>query len=173
MVKFENSKIYKIIVVTDDTAPCYVGSTTRQYLSTRFSHHKSDFNRWREGKTNFTTAYRLFEEYGIENCRLVLIENFECRDINELRAREGHFIRMEDCVNKRIAGRGSREYYIDNKEKIDDRVKQYAKDHEDERKEKHVCICGGRFTKSNPSQHTKSKKHLKFIATADQVAPIP
>jgi hypothetical protein len=52
------------------------------------------------------------DNYSIE--LLEKCENITCRD--ELRAREGHFIRDIDCVNRCIAGRSKKQYSQDERE---------------------------------------------------------
>ena len=55
------------------------------------------------------TSYGLFDDYGIENCSIVLIEACPCASSDEKRAKEGHYIKTLDCVNKNIAGRTNAE----------------------------------------------------------------
>ena len=70
MVNYNNGKVYKIIT-NDPEAPCYVGSITKRYLSQRFDTHNSCYNRWtKDNSIHMTMSYRLFEEYGVENCKL-------------------------------------------------------------------------------------------------------
>ena len=79
----------------------------------------------------YTTSFILFEEYGVENCIIELIEAKPCIDINEQAKLEGSYIRTLECVNKNIPGRTRKEYYQDNKE----RFKEYYQDNKEERKE--------------------------------------
>ena len=55
-----------------------------------------------------TTSYILFEEYGVENCIIELIETKSCKDKDELRKLEGHYIRSLKCVNEYVLGRTCR-----------------------------------------------------------------
>ena len=50
-------------------------------------------------------SFVLFEEYGIENCFIELIEAKSCIDKNEKARLEGSYIRTLECVNKNIAGK--------------------------------------------------------------------
>ena len=40
------------------------------------------------------------EEYGLDNCKIELIEKFPCSNIEELRRREGYYIKEFDCVKR-------------------------------------------------------------------------
>ena len=63
------------------------------------------------------SCYDIFDEYGIENCTIELVEYFSCETKDELFRREGEYIRNNDCVNKIIAGRTKQEYNAETKEK--------------------------------------------------------
>ncbi len=62
-------------------------------------------------KVNSVSIYDLFNKYGIDNCNIFLLENYNCNDINELRAKEGEYIKKFKCINKIIPGRTIKEYY--------------------------------------------------------------
>ena len=116
MVNYENGKIYKIESNIGDMV--YYGSTTKSYLSQRMDTHRGHYKAWLKGKGGHNRAYDLFEAYGIENCQIVLIESCPCESKDELTAREAHYIKTKDCVNKNIPGRTIKEYYEANKEKF-------------------------------------------------------
>ena len=118
-MNYQNGKIYKITAnINEDDGDIYIGSTT-QSLSKRMAAHRNKYKRWKNGKTeNKTSSFLIFEKYFLENCVIVLIENFPCSSKEELLARESYFIRNNKCVNKSIAGRTVKEYYQDNKEQI-------------------------------------------------------
>ena len=103
MTDYSKTKIYKIESHLGDKI--YVGSTAKQYLSQRFQQHKNGFKQWKAGKTNKVTSYELFEEYGPENCQIVLIEECACSSKDEKNAKVGHYIKEYDCVNKIVVGR--------------------------------------------------------------------
>jgi hypothetical protein len=99
MVDYSKGKIYKIVVNnTDEEYRPYIGSTTKEYLSQRFTYHKSDYKKYKNGKRSLVASYNLFDKYGIENCEMVLIENYPCATKDELHARERYwFDNMENC----------------------------------------------------------------------------
>jgi len=117
MTDYGKGKIYKIVVNnTEDEYRPYIGSTTKEYLSQRFVQHRHDYSKHKNGKHTRVASYNLFDKYGIENCEIILIENYPCTTKDELRARERYwFDNMENCnINKPIRT----EEEIINKEKI-------------------------------------------------------
>jgi hypothetical protein len=108
MNKYQHSKIYKIMDSNGEMV--YIGSTTNP-LCVRFSNHKCSY----KSRANNNTVYIIFDKYGIENCNIHLIEEYPCNSKQELERREGQIIKSFKCVNKYIAGRTQKEYYIDNK----------------------------------------------------------
>ena len=69
-------------------------------------------------------------ELGKDNFFIELIEEYpECQNIEQLRKREGHYIReLKASLNQLIAGRSQKEYNKDNAEYISERNKQYRID---------------------------------------------
>ena len=116
MVNYANSKVYKIWSTQGDKI--YVGSTTKQYLSQRMEKHRADYKQFKNGKCNFITSFKIFDEYGIENCFIELLETKDCKSKDELLQLEGKHIRELNCVNRCIAGRTIKEWREDNKESI-------------------------------------------------------
>ena len=181
MVNYTNSKVYKIWSTQGDKI--YVGSTTKQYLSQRMDKHRSDYKRWKNEKcSSLLSSFKLFDEYGVENCCIELIEAKSCKSKDELHKLEGKYIRELNCVNKNIAGRTQQEYYDDNREELNEKCRQYKsnnkekisdfnkqyhdlhKDKINQRKnEKNDCECGGKYIRAAKSQHFKTLRHCQFI----------
>jgi hypothetical protein len=125
---YKNAKIYKITDIA--YTKMYIGSTC-QPLSKRFTNHKANYKAWKDGKRGKMTSFDLFDEFGIENCKIELIESFACNCKDELQKKEGDHIKNNDCVNKIIAGRTPKEYREANKEKISEYQKQYKEANKD------------------------------------------
>ena len=126
---YSNGKIYKI--VDNGYTMCYYGSTV-QTLSKRLSSHKFDYVRYKTGcRTHLTSVFSIFDTYGVENCKIELVETFPCNSKEELHRKEGQYIKESDCVNKKIAGRTNRERYEDNIDKIRENSKEYRLAHQD------------------------------------------
>ena len=83
MCDYENGKIYKIVNDVDDEI--YIGSTT-QPLCRRFGDHKSNS----KSKPN-RTLYKKMNKHGAENFRIILVENYPCKSVEELRSREEYW----------------------------------------------------------------------------------
>ena len=177
MNKYHNGKIYKIVDVGYNK--CYVGSTTEK-LSMRMVRHRSDYKRYKNGKIYKITSFDLFDKYGIENCKIELVENVKCETKEELLKKEGEYIRQIDCMNKLLVGRTKKEWYEDNKAEVLNQHKKYRDEHKMEKqetdrlyreknyeqiKEKQneviQCLCGATYTRRNKARHEKTKRHLE------------
>lgn len=187
MPDYSKSKIYKIVANTDEEYSPYIGSTVKQYLRQRFAVHKSNYINYKNGKTNFTSSYLLFDKYGIENCEIVLVEDYPCATKDELHARERYwFDNMENCnINKpakteyekqnlwKLKYQRELELHPDYNKKQYQRKLELHPDHKttrteiqkEARKEKYICECGTTLQREKKSRHEKSKKHLNYIAT--------
>ena len=141
MVNYQLGKIYKIVSNTDSDK-CYVGSTTKKYLSSRLAHHKCVYSKYKVNEFGKFTVFDLFDEFGVDNCQIFLVESCSCNSKDELHARERFYIETMNCVNKYIPGRTDKEYTKDNKEKNIKRAKEYYLQHTEKKKEylKEYCI---------------------------------
>ena len=134
MPNYQNGKIYKIIDV--GYTKCYIGSTVES-LSTRMSHHRATF---KTISNSSCSSVLMFEEFGLDNCKIELIENFPCNNKEELHAREGFHIQHNDCINKVVPGRSRKEYREQNKEILSKVNKQYRTNNESMVKEREQNI---------------------------------
>jgi hypothetical protein len=146
--KYQNGKIYKII--DNGYNLCYYGSTI-QLLCNRMGKHRNDF----KTKTLKCSVKQIFDTYGLDNCKIELVENYSCNNKEELFKREGYYIKNNECVNKCIAGRKPNEYYQDNKEKLLLNMKEYYNENKDK------CLKLGKKWIENNSNKFKAiqKKH--------------
>ena len=166
-------RIYKITSINTDKI--YIGSTTKK-LTARLRSHEYDYKKFKNGKYSYVKSYDILEK---KEYKIQLLEKIEYETKTELLKREGYYIlKYRDiCVNKCVAGRTDKQYrtdnadkikqyYKDNVEKINEVKRQYRKDNRDkikeQRNEKLECLCGGKYTRSNKTQHNKSKKHIAF-----------
>jgi hypothetical protein len=51
------------------------------------------------------SSYKLFEDYGINNIDIILVENYPCNNKYELEAKERWYIENNDSINKNIPTR--------------------------------------------------------------------
>jgi len=129
MVNYANGKIYKIESTLGDKI--YIGSTTKAQLSQRMSKHRSNYKCWKVGKAKLVTSFQLFDEYGLENCSIVLLEDCPCETIDQLKSREAFYIKSLTCVNKCIPLRTEKERYEENKEAILAKKKAYCEENKE------------------------------------------
>ena len=119
--------------------------------------HRTKCKQYQNETYKYMTAFSMFNEYGIEDCKIELLENYPCISKAELMAREGHHQRINDCVNTFRAGRKSQKYYQDNRDKQKDQNRRYrqenpdktvkkSKDYYQRKREslmvKYQCCCG-------------------------------
>ena len=132
---YSNGRIYFIEPICEhEDNEFYYGSTI-QKLCKRMDKHRRDFKYWKDGKRTKITCFDLFEKYGLENCKIFLVELYPCKSREELESREGYYIRNYDCVNKNIPGRKHteymKEYRINNKDEIKEYMKKYHIDNKE------------------------------------------
>jgi hypothetical protein len=101
MVNYKNSKIYKIW--SPKGPKIYIGSTTKEYLSQRMDTHRYDYKSWKRTNNNYIRSFVLFEEYGVENCFIELLEAKECNNLHEKLKLENEYISSLSCINKKCS----------------------------------------------------------------------
>jgi hypothetical protein len=161
--KYNNGKIYKIVDNTNNNI--YIGSTCDKTLARRLSGHRNCYKSYLKGTdaSSFVTSFDILKngDYSI-----ILLENYQCKNKEELTARERYYIDSNICINKYRPTRTNKEYYEDNKEHIKEYKKKYYKDNKDKilekNKETHKCECGGKYTIYHKCRHLKTNRHLKY-----------
>ena len=166
MVNYQNTKIYKI--ESHLGSKIYIGSTTKQYLSQRMDSHRGGYKQWKKDECKYMTSFDLFDEYGLENCKIILIEAYPCNIHDERAAREGYNIKTLECVNKMIPGRTSKEYYEDNKDKTKEYyinnkeiIKDYAKIYRDNHKDL-IKESKHKYREDNKEQINEQRKQYRI-----------
>lgn len=175
---YKNARVYVIRNTKNDKL--YIGSTT-QSLCQRMNGHRQDAK-----KHKHLSLYKAFDELGMQNFYIELLEMYPCENIEQLLKKEGEYIRKyktyENGYNQIISGRTYQEYYQDNKEKI----LQWNKDYRDQNKNLKLnymkvyreinketlaskakvtitCKCGCKIQKCEIARHQRSKKHSKLL----------
>ena len=164
--RYEKGKIYKI--VDNGYNECYFGSTI-QPLYKRLEHHRSIY------KSNGCASALILNKYGVETCKIELVENYPCDNREELRAREGYYIQNHDCVNKYIPGGvkadWDKRYYERTKKTRKENMKIYYDEHHDEIKTK-----GKEYRETHKEEikerDKKYKETHKEMLNAKKVEPI-
>ena len=175
MNKYQNGKIYKIVDVGYNK--CYIGSTCES-LSQRMARHRYSYERHSAGKYGKIQVFDLFDEFGIENCKIELVEHCACNSREELLKCEGSHIRNSECVNKKHLGRTKKEYREEEHEYIQFQQAIYKELHPDKIKEQQhkkylklkdklfepkLCGCGKQYTPHHFKRHEKSQKHQNYL----------
>jgi hypothetical protein len=109
---YNNGKLYRIYNPHIEESLEYVGSTCQPFLCTRMAIHRYGYKSRRLKMIGGEmSSYKLFDEYGVDNCIIELLENCPCADRQELLRREGQVTQeRKNTVNIRFAGRGRAEY---------------------------------------------------------------
>ena len=104
---YNNGKLYRIYNPHIEESLEYVGSTCQPLLCTRMAIHRYGYKSRRLKMIGGEmSSYKLFDEYGVDNCIIELLENCPCADRQELLRREGQVTQeRKNTVNIRFAGR--------------------------------------------------------------------
>jgi len=105
--------VYRIVGPLGEAGLVYYGSTWD--VKRRWLDHKKVY---RTGKV-CPSSKRLFDEYGVEACRIEVVEEAK----EDLIERERWWVENHECVNKQIPGRTRAEWYQDNR---DERISKMA-----------------------------------------------
>jgi len=197
---YSKSKIYKLETICEsDEGDVYIGSTTQNYISHRLAEHVRGYNNWKNRKYPFVSSYALFEKYGIDNVRIILLESCPCTSNAELRAREAYYQKSMKCINKNIAFRTKEElleyfnkYREEHRDDLLEYSNKYREEHRDERleyfkqyskqyyeehkqelsekgKEKITCECGRELRKYGLHRHQNSDIHKDLMLQLHEV----
>jgi hypothetical protein len=167
MTNCEEGKIYKLVDVTTDQI-IYVGSTVST-LKLRMDKHRS------AAKKNKLKIYKhINENVGIDNVDIQLICDYPCETRKQLALEEGRqtaIIGFDTLYNTCFPGRTHKEtikvYYQEHKDQIKEYAKEYIIANKDDLNDractKFTCVCGGRYTYANKTQHLNTVKHNIFM----------
>ena len=161
--------VYKL--VSNFTKDIYIGSTANKYLCNRLGNHHADYKRWKDGKTGYCSSFQLFK---LGPVKIECLEIIKFEHTQELRMKEGEYIRKLECINKKIPGRTLAEYYQDTKEDKKEYSKNYYQNNlqmiKYKQEEKITCECGCEIARSGISTHRKSKKHKNRILAKEIIS---
>ena len=126
--------IYKIVCNDLNITDVYVGQTTN--FTKRKALHKSNCNNINSKNYNLKIYNAIRNNEGWENWSMIEIEKYPCNDINEASARERYYYELLNAkLNNNCPGRNDKEYYQDNKNKIQEYYqdnKEIIRDHQKE-----------------------------------------
>lgn len=124
-------RVYKI--VCGQSNECYVGSTFDE-LKYRFQTHKTKYRQ----HTSKCSVVELFDKYGIDNCKMLLIKQYEVIDRRHLEVYETLWIKKLNSINKvePCGGLLEKQYQKQYRKKNEKVLKEYGKQWYRENREK-------------------------------------
>jgi len=172
-------RIYKIIVSSSNEV--YVGSTFEE-LRHRWQRHKRRYFSYLNGTDEGYSALNLFDKYGIKNCKIMLVKEYDVVDRLHLEVYESIWIMKLRSINKNIPFsikllsrkfnylqnkeercKYSREYHENNKEKRCKYSREYHENNREERckysREYHEKNCKVKYTCECGSLITQGSKN--------------
>jgi len=155
--KYTNGKIYKLYSKSQPNL-VYYGSTI-QTLPQRLTTHKTACK-----KEEKNPSVKPIIELG--DTIIELVEKYPCNSSKELHRREGYYILNNKCINKFIAGRTSKEYNEDHRDKKKIYNKEYIKKNR-ERIKKYYEINREDRQKKQKIYYAKRKQNLIPSHTSD------
>lgn len=132
MPNYSETKLYELISHDQQGNPVVYRGHTTQPLHKRLSEHNRKYNTWI--KDNTKAYYSSFEVIKHGNARIELVRVIHCNNVMEAKRAEGLFIREAPCVNKYIAGRTTKEWCDEHKDKISEDHKKKYQMNKDEKK---------------------------------------
>ena len=161
-------KVYKIVNNIDDRI--YIGST-KNLLRKRFSGHIKTYNTYclksdSTNKLGRLSSYTLFEDYGVYNCEIVLLEEFQVHSKEQqLKHEREYYDKLKEfAVNVHKPSVSREEYLAYQKQyKILNPVIVHAQNVQRSinQKVRYMCPdCGKQMPRGSKSQHQRSQGHV-------------
>lgn len=153
---YANGKIYMLEPICEyPEGDVYYGNTTTTLVK-RLYHHTV--------KSNKCSSKILFDKYGKDNIKIVLICEYPCKNKSELKAMEGKYQRENKCVNRRVAGRTVKEWGSSENYKV------YQKNHYEEDKQKHIDLVLTRRKENKTAYNEYQKEYQRKVREKQRVA---
>ena len=134
-------------------------------MALRLSKHKSNFNDFLKGNYSYVTSFEILKN---NNYEIILVENYPCNSKDELHSKERFYIESNECVNKVIPTRTSKEWqkknYQENKEKYAETMKQYREQNKEKLQEYFK-----QYREQNKDKIAENKKHY-YETNKDKIA---
>ncbi len=138
--------IYQIIPIQGSKALSYIGST-KTPIKHRLQRHQHSYEEYKNGIGIIVSVYDLFDDFGVNNCEVIELEEIEYQDRDDLRKLEQFYIDNLPCVNIQRAYRTDEEkleqhreanikYYAKNRDEINEKGRIYYQEHIEEEKER-------------------------------------
>ena len=123
-IDYSKTIIYKIVCNDLSVTDFYIGHTT-EFRRRRYDH-KSNCNNEKSKQFNLPIYKFIREHGGWFSWVMIQIEQYECKNVNEARARERYHIELlKPALNSRTPNRTIKEWFNDNKEQLAEYIKKY------------------------------------------------
>ena len=157
-INYQNSKIYSIR--SPNIEDYYIGSTT-QLLCQRFNDHVKTC----KYNTQGSTSKKIIEA---GEAYIELIETYPCNSKEELLKREGEIMRLhlDNIVNRCIAGRDTKTYWIDNKTIIAEKRKTKYENNKTiilEKQKQYLIANKEHINEMRRNKYLLNKEHINEI----------
>jgi len=160
-------KFYKISSTKGNKV--YIGSTEVSYLCKRWADHKYDYIQQKIGLKRRCASCNLFDEYGIDDCKIELLEQGEYKTDEDRRKRERQIYDEYKQRNDVILVNVNRPYsteeeqkeskhqsYLRLKENNPEKLLERRKKDNEIARQKITCeICGLEMSKGSLTRHKK------------------
>ena len=174
---------YKIVDVNAELDLCYVGSSVN--MKKRKEKHKSACKCPNNPQHHLKVYKTIRENGGWDEFRVVEIGYREQLTLTQSRIIEDEYrvllkaeLNSQRChttleEKKAYHKKYNKNYREEHREETTEYHKKYNKNYREEHKDemnekasvKHICPCGGKFTRSHKTHHEKSQRHQAYIAT--------
>jgi len=162
MPDYSKTKIYRIFRKNDPAAPCYVGATSQQHLSTRIAGHRRDYDAWKANSDAafYCTSFKLLEcgDHTYE-----ILEKYPCANNNERRARERYWIDKLTTVNKNMPNNTKAQSQAAWVSKNPNYFKEWAEKNKEKQNAIMTCECGLTYKHGVRHKHVITLKHKRLI----------
>ncbi len=123
-IDWSNCAMYRIVCKNPEIKECYVGQSTN--LIKRRNKHKSCCTNSNCKEYSYPVYSFIRENGGFDNWEVILIEYYTCNNREEASARERYWKEFYNAtLNVYVPGRGQKEYYQHNIDKILEYKKEY------------------------------------------------
>ena len=171
-----NGLIYKIYNKNIDSSLTYIGSTTCT-IKYRWNMHKSSYKYYKLGLRSKVMVYEIFDEYGIDNCVMEVLQEVQVTTRKELHKYERMWYELIPNCNNNRPYRYTQEYKDYQKQWRDQHneymsnwLKEHPNYHQEYRQKKYTtyrCECGSNIKLIGKSRrpieiHCKSQKHTLY-----------
>ena len=165
---YSNCVFYRLVCRDPTVTECYVGHTCNE-VKRRYGHKYNCTND--KSKKYNLWVYRFIRDHGgWDNWQLIIHEALAVTNKAAAVWRERFWCEFYNAtLNKQVPGRTDKEYgvkyHAEHREEQNKRSAAWILANSAYLKEKHTCICGGKFTTSDHRKHLKTKLHLAYAAT--------